>query len=220
MSIFDRFNRALKSNLNSLVTSAEDPAKILEQTVLDMRTELKKAKAELVTQMGTAKRLEKKVQEAEEEVAGWENKAVLALRAGDESLARDALKMKHKARANADALRRQFDAASAAAEKIQQTIEEAERRLEDLEARKTALAAQVRAARAAPGSGALSSGALGGLERLTGRIDQLEAEVEAASLLEDPDRAAVEARFRELERRTGGAVVEDELAALKKRLEG
>ena len=220
MSIFDRFNRVLKSNLNSLVDSAEDPGKMLDQTVIEMGSELKKAKGDLVTQLGTAKRLEKKAIEADEEVAGWENKAVLALRAGDEQLARDALKMKHKAKANADGLRRQADAASAASEKLQQSIEEAERRVEDLKARKATLAAQVRSARETPGSSTLSSGALGGLDRLTGRIDQLEAEVEASSILDDPERAAVDAKFRDLERKTGGAVVEDELAALKKRLEG
>jgi phage shock protein A len=72
MSIFDRFNRVLKSNLNSLVDSAEDPAKMLDQTVLEMDAEIKKAKGDLVTQLGTSKRLEKKVIEANEEVAGWE----------------------------------------------------------------------------------------------------------------------------------------------------
>jgi len=220
MSIFDRFNRVLKSNLNSLVDSAEDPGKMLDQTVIEMGSELKKAKGDLVTQLGTSKRLEKKAIEAEEEVAGWENKAVLALRAGDEQLARDALKMKHKAKANADGLRSQAGAAGAAADKLQQSIEEAERRLEDLKSRKALLASQVRSARETPGSGGLSTGALGGLDRLTGRIDQLEAEVEASAILDDPERAAVDAKFRDLERKTGGAVVEDDLAALKKRLEG
>jgi phage shock protein A len=153
-------------------------------------------------------------------VGGWENKAVLALRAGDEELAREALKMKHKAKANADNLQRQADGASAAATKLQDSIAEAERRLEDLKARKATLAAQVRSARATPGGGDLASGSLGGIDRLTGRIDQLEAEVEASAVLEDPERAAVDAKFRALERRSGGAVVEDELAALKRKLEG
>ncbi|MBN8612283.1 MAG: PspA/IM30 family protein [Deltaproteobacteria bacterium] len=219
MSIFDRFNRVLKSNLNSLVDSAEDPTKMLDQTILEMDGELKRAKGDLVTQLGTSKRLDKKVIEANEEVTGWENKAVLALRAGDEELAREALKMKHKAKANAEGMQRQADAAGAAATKLQSSIEDAERRLEDLKARKTTLAAQVRSAREAP-SGGSSTGSLGGLDRLTGRIDQLEAEVEASAVLDDPERAAVDAKFRALERKSGGTVVEDELAALKRKLEG
>ncbi len=222
MAIFDRFNRVLKSNLNSLVDRAEDPGKLLDQTVMDMESELKRARQDLVTQLGTAKRLEKKVLEAQEEVTGWENKAVLALRAGDEDLAREALKMKQKAKQGADGVRRQADAASAAATQLQSTLETIEKKIEDLKARKTTLAAQVRRARegAADGGQRFGGGTLDELEHLSGRIDQLEAEVEAADVLDDPHRASVEARFRELEKKSGGAVVEDELSALKKRLEG
>jgi phage shock protein A len=222
MGIFDRFNRVLKSNLNSLVDHAEDPAKLLDQTVLEMESEIKRAKADLVTQLGTSKRLEKKAQEASEEVLGWENKAVLALRAGDEQLAREALRMKQKAKAQADNLQRQADAAAASAEKLQQTLEQVEQKVEDLKARKATLAAQVRRARQTPGAGPdrFGPGALGELDRLSGRIDQLEAEVEVSAVLDDPERAAVDAKFRDLERRTGGAVVEDELAALKRKLGG
>ena len=119
MGIFDRFNRVLKSNLNSLVDRAEDPAKLLDQTVLDMENELKRAKKELVTQLGTAKRLEKKVAEHDEEVKGWEDKAVLALRAGDEMLAREALKMKQKAKATQDNVQKQADAAFGSARDLQ-----------------------------------------------------------------------------------------------------
>src|SRR5689334_2627818 len=137
MAIFDRFNRVLKSNLNSLVDRAEDPGKPLDQTVIEMEAELKRARQDLVTQLGTAKRLEKKVSEAEEEVTGWENKAVLALRAGDEDLAREALKMKQKAKQNVEATRRQADTASGAATQLQSTLETIEKKLEDLKARKT-----------------------------------------------------------------------------------
>lgn len=223
MGIFDRFNRVLKSNLNSLVDRAEDPAKLLDQTVLDMENELKRAKKELVTQLGTAKRLEKKVAEHDEEVKSWEDKAVLALRAGDEALAREALKMKQKAKATKDNVQRQADAAFGSARDLQSTLEQIEAKIEDLKARKGTLAAQVRRARevgtGSPG-GRFGAETLDGLDQLSGRIDQLESEVEAANLLEDPDRAAVERRFRDLERKHGGAVVEDELAALKRKLEG
>lgn len=223
MAIFDRFNRVLKSNLNSLVDRAEDPGKLIDQTVIDMESELKRARQDLVTQLGTAKRLEKKVAEAQEEVTAWENKAVLALRAGDEDLAREALKMKQRAKQAADNTRKQADGAASAATQLQSTLETIEKKIEDLKARKTVLAAQVRRAREgsnAEGSARFGGGTLDELEHLSGRIDQLEAEVEAADVLDDPHRASVDARFRELEKKSGGAVVEDELSALKKRLEG
>ena len=218
MSIFDRMNRVVKSNLNSLVESAEDPGKLIDQTILDLEAELKRAKGDLVSQLGTSKRLDKKAQEADEEIQGWENKAVLALKAGDEDLAREALRMKQKAKQGKDNLLQQANTAAAETEKLQPTIETAEQRVADLKAKKSTLAAQVRAAR---GAGGRSGGAVGELDRLTNRIDQFEAEVEASSVIDDdPKRAEIEARFRALEKKSGGAVVEDELSALKKKLEG
>jgi phage shock protein A len=51
-------------------------------------------------------------------------------------------------------------------------------------------------------------------------IDQLDAEVEAHNLLEDPKRAELDARFRELESEEGEDGIDDELAALKAKLGG
>ena len=40
MGFFDRLSRLLRSNLNDLVGRAEDPAKILDQSVADMQSDL------------------------------------------------------------------------------------------------------------------------------------------------------------------------------------
>ncbi|XP_028125081.1 membrane-associated protein VIPP1, chloroplastic-like [Camellia sinensis] len=42
MNLFDRFARVIKSYANSIVSSFEDPEKILEQTVLEMNDDLTK----------------------------------------------------------------------------------------------------------------------------------------------------------------------------------
>jgi len=219
MSMFERFQRVVKSNLNSLADQAEDPGKVLDQLVLDLEAEVRRSKQDRITQLGTAKRLEKKAEEHAQELQGWEDKAVLALRAGDEGLARDALKMKQKVKASHEGALRQAETAASAVAQLADAITQAEVKLEDLKARKGTLAAQVRRARSTGVAGAPPGAGLSGLEALTGRIDQLEGEIEAAGVLDDPDRARVDARFRELERTSGGGVVEDELAALKRKLE-
>lgn len=221
MGIFSRFNRVLKSNLNNLMDNAEDPAKLIDQTIIEMESELKTAKKELVQTLGTAKRLEKKKVELEEEVARWEDKAVLALKAGDEQLAREALKMKQKATRQAEDAARQSATQEKAAFEMKDTLEEIESKIEDLKARKSTLAAKVRRARQGPDELGTSGrgGAIGDLERLSGRIDTLEAEVEAHDVIDDPETRDVEARFRELERKAGRTQLDDELEALKRRLE-
>jgi phage shock protein A len=220
MGIFSRFNRVLKSNLNNLMDKAEDPAKLISQTIVEMEAELKNARRELVQTLGTAKRLDKKRAEYDEEVRKWEDKAVLALKAGDEELAREALKMKMRAIKQAEDAGRQAAEQDKAARQMQDTLEEIERKIDDLKARKGTLAAKVRRARQEPGEElGGTGGAFGDLQRLSGRIDQLEAEVEAHDVIDDPDARDIEARFRDLEKRSGRVRVDDELEALKRRLE-
>lgn len=221
MGIFSRFNRVLKSNLNSMMDRAEDPAKLLDQTVHEMERELKEAKKELVQTLGTAKRLEKKKVELEEEVAKWEDKAVLALKSGDEALAREALKFKQKAQRDAEEAGGRAVEAENAAFEMKDTLEEIEQKIDDLKARKGTLAAKVRRARQDPNDDSISGrgGAFGDLERLSGRIDQLESEVEAHDVLDDPQARDFDQRFRRLEREMTTDKVDDELEALKRRLE-
>lgn len=186
-----------------------------------MESELKNARKELVQTLGSAKRLDKKRLELEDEVDKWEDKAVLALKAGDDELAREALKMKMRAVKQAEAAARQAADQDKAARQMQDTLGEIEEKLEDLKARKSTLAAKVRRAREEPDElgGGSGGGALGNLQRLTGRIDQLEAEVEAHDVIDDAETRDVEARFRALEKRAGTSKVDDELEALKRRLE-
>lgn len=224
MGILGRLGTVIKSNLNSLVDQAEDPEKLISQTILDMEEEVKKARRELVTTLGTAKRLEKKAVELEQEAVSWEEKAALAIRQNDEDLAREALKRKLRARTEADRTRAQAAAQATSADEMKATLDRVEQKIDDLKARRSTLASQVRQARSEPSplatEGRFASGPFAELERMGGQIDQLDAEVEVHSVLDDPNRQAVDARFRELEKGTAGSQVEDELASLKKKLGG
>lgn len=225
VGIFSRLNTVIKSNLNSLVDKAEDPEKLIGQTVIDMEKEVKVAKRELVTTLGNAKRLDKKVSQLMDDVEGWEEKAILAIREGDDELAREALRRKAKAINQVDAVKTQAAQQASAADEMKDTLDRIEQKIDDLKARKATLAAQVRRARQGPsieagGGSRFGSSTFDDLERMAGRIDQLDAEVEVQGVLEDPGRADVDARFRTLEKDSAGDAVDDELSALKKRLGG
>jgi len=47
MGIFDRFSTVLRSNINDLISRAENPEKMLNQLILDMKSQLSKAKQEV-----------------------------------------------------------------------------------------------------------------------------------------------------------------------------
>jgi len=217
MGIFSRLNTVIKSNLNSLVDKAEDPEKLTDQLIIDMKSELKKARRELVQTLGAAKRLDKDAKELEEEVERWEKKAILALKKGDEDLAREALKFKAKTVKKAEAARNQAATNQKRADDMKAQLEEIEQKIDDLEARKASLAASVRKARAVPGDDT-DTGAFGELQRMAGKIDELDAEAEVHGLLDDGS-ADLDAKFRALKRKSGDQAVEDELASLKATLD-
>ncbi len=47
MSIFSKLSTVIKSNINDLISRAENPEKMLNQIILDMRDQLAKAKREV-----------------------------------------------------------------------------------------------------------------------------------------------------------------------------
>lgn len=221
MGILDRLGRAVRANLNSVIDKAEDPAKLIAQTVEDMQDELKKARQEVVSSLASVKSLEKKFAEQTEESAMWEKRAMLALEQGDDDLAREALKRKKKSEGDAGDTDRLREQQAGYVAELRATIEQLERKVEELKARKNSLASQVGRARAAAGNtdqGGSNSGAVGRLREMQDRIDKMESEVEAQDILVDPKKADIEERFRRLERGETRDGLEDELAALKSRL--
>lgn len=218
MSIFERAKTALKANLSALASAGEDPSALIEATLREMEGALVQGRKELVTTLGTAKRLEGEAEALRLEIERWEERATLAVRKGDDELARDALKQKARVGREHARLIEQARTARSGAETLRVTLDDLEARARDLEARKGALAAQVRSARVSASKE--PSGALSDLQRFGQRIDALEAEVEVASALGDTQKAELEARFRKLEQSSAQNTVEDELAALKRKVEG
>ena len=49
MGIFDRLSTMLRSNINDLISRAENPEKMLNQLIVDMKTQLAKAKQQVAS---------------------------------------------------------------------------------------------------------------------------------------------------------------------------
>ena len=94
MGIFSRIGTLIKSNLNELISKAEDPQKMLNQIVLEMQNQLVEAKKQVATSIADEKRLKKQWDEQVELSKEWERKAMLAVRASDDVLAKEALSRK------------------------------------------------------------------------------------------------------------------------------
>ena len=61
MSIFGRIGTLLKANINDLISKSEDPEKILNQLILDMKEQLINAKKQVAVAIADEKRLRKQL---------------------------------------------------------------------------------------------------------------------------------------------------------------
>ena len=94
MGIFSRLAQLIKSNLNDLISRSEDPEKMLNQVVLEMNTQLNEAKKQVAASIADEKRLAKQFEQEQAKATEWEGRAMMALRAGNEELAKEALNRK------------------------------------------------------------------------------------------------------------------------------
>src|SRR4051794_41857051 len=90
MGIFDRFATLLRSNINDLISRAEDPEKMLSQILVDMRSQLAKAKQQVATAIADEKRHRDQADGEYRQGEGWEKRAVRVLQEKRGELAREA----------------------------------------------------------------------------------------------------------------------------------
>jgi phage shock protein A len=238
MGIFDRMGRVISSNVNSLLDKAEDPKKILELNIEEMDDQLKRAQKEVIGAVAAEKQLKKRVDDLTAERDKWDKRAELALKSGDEPLAREALKQKKRVSAEVLAAENARVEERNAALNMKQELERMREKFAEIKLKKSTIAA--RAQRAAAGPGGEGLGAKGGssafddFRKMEQKIEGREAEATAMAEVDQalgagPDKDDLEAKFRALEgslsggdaasgASSGGSDVDDELAALKKRI--
>ena len=91
MGIFSKFSTLLRSNINDLIARAENPEKMLNQIIIDMREQLTKAKQEVAVAIADERKLKAQAEEEAKQAQEWGRRAMLAVREGRDDLARQAL---------------------------------------------------------------------------------------------------------------------------------
>ncbi len=221
MGIFARLAQLIKSNLNDLISKSEDPEKMLNQVVLDMNTQLIEAKKQVAASIADEKRLLKQMEQELANSAEWERRAMMALKAGNEELARDALSRKKEHDALGTAYKEQWEKQKAAVEQLKRALRMLNDKIEEAKRKKNVLVARKKRAEAQKAiqetmSGLKDQSAFETFDRMANKIDQLEAEAEAgAELAEEYTGDVLASKFQSLER---GAAADDELVALKRKM--
>lgn len=219
MGLFDRIGRVIKANLNDVVSKAEDPEKILEQSILDMQEDLVQLRQAVAQAIATQKRTQQQYNQAQTEANNWQNRAQLALQKGDENLAREALVRKKTNAETAATLKSSLDTQTTQVDTLKRNLIALESKISEAKTKKDMLKARVAAAKAQEQLqntvGRLGTGsAMGAFERMEEKVLMMEARAQSAQELAGAD---LESQFAQLE---AGNDVDDELMAMKAQLAG
>lgn len=219
MGLLDRIWRVIRANLNSLISQAEDPEKILEQTVIDMQEDLIRLRQAVAQAIATQKRTERQQAQAEAQSREWYQRAQLALQKGEEVLAREALTRRKTYQDTAEALKGQIEQQAGIVAQMKKNMIMLESKLAEAKTKKDLYIARARSAKASERLNEMigkynPEGALAAFERMEQKVLDLEARSEAIAEL-NADK--LEERFAQIE---SGGDIDSELAAMKAELIG
>jgi phage shock protein A len=221
MGIFARLATLIKSNLNDLISRSEDPEKMLNQIVIDMANQLIEAKKQVAVSIADEKRLAKQAEQESANASEWERRAMLAIKAGDDALAKEALNRKKEHDQLAATLKDQWQKQKQAVDQLKTALRMLNSKIEEAKRKKNVLVARKKRAEAQRAiqetmSGMNNASAFETFDRMAQKIDQIEAEAEASTeIAEQYTGDALVERFGKLEATVGG---DDDLLALKRKM--
>ena len=222
MAILDRIALVIRSNLNALINQAEDPEKMLDQIIIDMRQQLLEAKREVAVAIADEKRLAAQVEAGLAQVREWDRRAELAVQRGEDYLAREALRRKAEQQQLAAGYQSQWEAQQTSTTSLKQALRALSEKIDEAALKKNLLVARQKRAEAQKHihevmTGLSDTSAFEAFDRMAERVDQVEAQAAATvELSQELSGETMEQRFRALE---GSADVEQELQALKARVQ-
>jgi len=217
MGLIDRILRIIRANLNALIGQAEDPEKILEQTVIDMQEDLIQLRQAVAAAIATQKRTERQAHQAQSTADQWYQRAQLALQQGNDVLAREALTKRKSYQETATAMTAQIEQQNSIVGRLKKDMQTLETKIAEARTKKDMYIARARSAQASARlnemlGGINTSNSLNAFERMEEKVLQLEAQSEAIAELGTDD---LQKKFASLEASND---IDAELAAMKTQL--
>ena len=225
MGVIQRFKDIMSANINAMLDKAENPEKMIDQYMRNLEDYLGKVKAETASVMAEEARAKRAYDEALAEVEKYQKYAEKAVAAGNDNDARVFLQSKKTAQSKLEGLKLTYDTAAANAQKMRQMHDKLVKDIDNLEARRAAIKATVKAAKAQERInkvGTSVTGANNSMEAFTRMeakankmLDEANAMAELNSSQEDTNIDNLAAKYDEA---PNNAAVDDELAALKAKM--
>src|SRR5438477_7246927 len=224
MGILDRLSQMLRSNINDLISRAEDPEKMLTQILVDMRGQLAKAKQQVATAIADEKRLRDQADAEFRQAQDWEQKAMLAIKEGRDDLAKQALMRQGEHVSHGQQLEQTWETHRSETEKLKNSLRDLNDKIEEAKRKKNLLVARQRRAEAqkriAETMSSLSEkSAFEAFARMEERIEQNERQLKAAvEIDEEVSGDTLANQFKQLERGATATSVDMRLIELKQKM--
>ena len=221
MSIFTKLSTVIKSNINDLISRAENPEKMLNQIILDMRDQLAKAKREVAAAIADERKLRAQLDDEVKQARQWEHRAMLAVKEGRDDLAKQALMRQQEHAERAGAMDATWRAQASETEKLKGSLRQLNDKIEEAKRKRNLLVAKQRRAQAQRRihetmSGLSNTSAFDAFNRMAEKIEEQERQTLAhAEVSEALGPGTLEEDFKLLEAGGGTDDVEDRLLALK-----
>lgn len=201
MSIFSRIADIFKANVNDALDKAEDPEKMIKHMVIEMEESVSKATIAVGNAIANEKQLERKVENARKQSAEWQQKAVQAVGAGRDDLAKAALEKKSTFDRNVQDLLPAYTAAKETSTKMRAQLDTLKAKLDEARTREGTLIARSQAAKAqkqiAQSFSGVGSDAFSKFDKFEAKVEKIEAQASAFEQLAGHD-SKLEDEFKKL----------------------
>jgi phage shock protein A len=205
MGIFNKLSTLIRSNLNDLIARAENPEKMLNQIILDMRDQLTKAKQEVAVAIADERKLKAQAEEEGKQARDWERRAMLAVQQGRDDLARQALQRQAEYGERAHQLFETWKRQAEETERLKESLRQLNAKIEEARRKKNLLVAKQKRAEAQKRihetmSGLSDRSAFEAFDRMSQKIEQNERlALASAEVTEELGTDRLEKEFKQLE---------------------
>jgi phage shock protein A len=228
-NLINRFVKVTQANANRVLQSLEAPEKIMNQALIDMQNDLVKVRQSYAEITSSQRRLANERDEAEAEADRWYKRAQLAMKTGNDGLAKEALIRKQQQMEVMNKIQLQIDGQAVAADKLYDGLRALEAKIMEAKQRKAEFVARAKAAESTQKVNDMLSGVTGNtsmdaFKRMEEKVEALEAAAEASAEMaglalpgSSSSTSEIENEFLLLE---GNAAVEEEFTRMKTKMLG
>lgn len=212
----------MASNFNALLDKAENPEKMLDQCLRDLRSDYGKVKAETAAIMAEEQRAKRVLDECIEEMEKLQRFAIKALEQNNESDARKFLERRSQLSLKEADLKSSYELAVSNSQKMREMHSKLQEDIKDLESRKVMLKGKLSAAKAQERMNNMSSPMDGSsrstFDRMEEKVNKALDTANAMAELNTPKDEIGDLMAKYSEGSSTDPSIDDELEALKKSL--